>query len=177
MRLSAQLRARGVRVTDPTIVARTGWTTDELSHGIDDARPSGVYDVVTLLIGVNDQYRGRPADEYGPHFRELLARAIRFGGPRVRCRHLHSGLGCHTVRRESGSPPHHKRDRSIQRDQQVGGGARRRRYVDVTPASRLAGGDGRLVASDGLHPSVAMYEDWLRLIAPIVESILSTGHG
>ena len=65
-------------VAAPVIVARTGWTTDELSAGIDAAQPTGSYGLVTLLIGVNNQYRGRSADEYRTQFRALLARAISF---------------------------------------------------------------------------------------------------
>ncbi|HMA24414.1 MAG TPA: GDSL-type esterase/lipase family protein, partial [Gemmatimonadaceae bacterium] len=78
MQLAAMLRARALQVAAPTIVARTGWTTDELSAGIDDARPTGTYDLVTLLVGVNDQYRGRSVDEYRAQFRASLARAIGF---------------------------------------------------------------------------------------------------
>ncbi|MGE5730807.1 MAG: SGNH/GDSL hydrolase family protein, partial [Gemmatimonas sp.] len=83
MQLAAMLRARALQVAAPTIVARTGWTTDELSAGIDDARPTGTYDLVTLLVGVNNQYRGRGVDEYRAQFRALLARAIGFAGGRA----------------------------------------------------------------------------------------------
>src|SRR5262249_1266034 len=78
VRLAALLRGRGIRVADPTVVARTGWTTDEPSAGIDDAHAAGPFDIVTLSIGVNNQYRGRPIAEYRDQFRALLARAIRF---------------------------------------------------------------------------------------------------
>src|SRR5439155_11440405 len=84
-RLAALLRVRGLRVADPTIVARTGWTTDELARGIDAAAPTGSYDIVTLLIGVNNQFHGRGASEYGEQFRALLDRAIRFAGGRGSC--------------------------------------------------------------------------------------------
>src|SRR5437899_195327 len=65
-RLASMLRARGVPASDPVIVAHTGWTTDELSRGIDDAKPAGggSFELVTLLIGVNNQFRGRSASEY-----------------------------------------------------------------------------------------------------------------
>src|SRR5204863_2899728 len=80
MQLATVLRAQGLSVATPTIVARTGWTTDELSAGIDEARLTGTFDLVTLLIGVNNQYRGRGSDEYRVQFRALLERAIRFAG-------------------------------------------------------------------------------------------------
>ena len=78
--LAERLRARGVDLAEPEIVARTGWTTDELAAGIANAAPRGPYDLVTLLIGVNNQYRVRSTDEFRAHFRELLAGAVSFSG-------------------------------------------------------------------------------------------------
>jgi lysophospholipase L1-like esterase len=179
VRLTALLRARGVRVADPTIVARTGWTTDDLSRGIDDAHPAGVYDIVTLLIGVNDQYRGRSADDYTTRFRELLARAIRFAGGHASRVIVISipdwGVTPFAVNRDRGRiTAEIDRYNAINRAEAARAGAR---YVDVTPASRLASGDNSLLAEDGLHPSGTMYDDWVELIAPIVASIVSPGHG
>ncbi|HEY6064026.1 MAG TPA: GDSL-type esterase/lipase family protein, partial [Chitinophagaceae bacterium] len=68
----------------PHIIARTGWTTDELEEGIvatNNVNPlRSTYDFVSLLIGVNDQYRGRSVDNYKPAFEELLKKAIRYAG-------------------------------------------------------------------------------------------------
>src|SRR5687767_9372166 len=64
MQLAAALRDRGMAVDEPQIIARTGWTTDELTAAIDAARPKGPFDLVTLLIGVNNQYRGRNVEQY-----------------------------------------------------------------------------------------------------------------
>ncbi|HEU0013481.1 MAG TPA: GDSL-type esterase/lipase family protein, partial [Longimicrobium sp.] len=80
VRLAALLRERGMDVADPEIIARTGWTTDELSAAIDERDPQGPYALVSLLIGVNNQYRGRSADEYRGEFAALLRRAIAFAG-------------------------------------------------------------------------------------------------
>ena len=64
VQLAKALRAEGVAVADPHVLAQTGWTTDELDAAIDDAEPSfDEYDLVSLLVGVNNQYRGRPLDE------------------------------------------------------------------------------------------------------------------
>ena len=178
VRLAAQLRARGLRVIDPTIVARTGWTTDELARGIDDARVTGVYDVVTLLIGVNDHYRGRRADEYAGQFRELLARAVRFAGGVASC------VVVVSIPDWGVTPFAANRDRAriaaeidqynaINKREAARAGAH---YVDVTPTSRRAASDASLLAGDGLHPSGRMYEDWVRLIAPVVETILPHGN-
>lgn len=81
--LAAALRDIGVAVDDPTIIATTGWTTDELEAGIDAGAPQGPFELVSLLIGVNDQYRGRSVDEYRPRFTALLQRALAFAGDRA----------------------------------------------------------------------------------------------
>src|SRR5205085_6125675 len=80
--LVARLRAKDLNVTDPVIVAQTGWTTDELAAGI-DAQPDLVgrkFDLVTLQIGVNNQYRGRDVEDYRRQFDALLKRSIDFAG-------------------------------------------------------------------------------------------------
>src|SRR5882724_5897722 len=74
------LNEAGLAFEHPRIVAKTGWTTDELEAGISKAGIQGTYDFVSLLIGVNNQYRGRSAEEYAGEFEELLKRAIRFAG-------------------------------------------------------------------------------------------------
>ena len=72
------LREKGVKITAPEIIAKTGWTTDELAAAINQTRLIEQYDYVSLLIGVNNQYRGRKSDEYAMQFEELLKRAISF---------------------------------------------------------------------------------------------------
>lgn len=173
-RLAAMLRARGLTLADPAIVARTGWTTDELDVAIDPAELAPPYDLVTLLIGVNNQYRGRGLAEYRDQFRALLARAIGFaGGHAARVIVL-------SIPDWSVTPFAAERDRpriareiddfnAVNRDEAARASAR---YVDVTVASRAAAGDLAMVAADGLHPSAAAYEEWARLVAPIAASIL-----
>jgi lysophospholipase L1-like esterase len=80
VQLAARLRAHGVPITDPEIIAVTGWTTDELDAGIQAAQPQGPYDLVSLLIGVNNQYRGRSPEEYQAQFADLLQQAIGLAG-------------------------------------------------------------------------------------------------
>ena len=79
--LAARLRERGLAVDPVEIVARTGWTTEELGSAVDATRLGERYDLVTLLVGVNDQYRGQVIEAYRARFRRLLAGAIaRAGG-------------------------------------------------------------------------------------------------
>ncbi len=166
MRLAALLAEQGIRVDPPEIIARTGWTTDELDAAIDAASPTGPYSLVSLLVGVNNQYRGRSTEEYRQHFRFLLTRAIGFAGNEAR-RVLVLSIPDWGV-----TPFAAGRDRAaiaaeidafnaIARDEAAATGAR---WVDVTPASRAAG--ARMLVDDGLHPSGAAYEEWARLALP-----------
>lgn len=170
MQLAAMLRSRGLNVAAPTIVARTGWTTDELSAGIDDARVKGTFDLVTLLIGVNNQYRGRSADEYRAQFRALLARAIESAGGRA------SHVIVVSIPDWGTTPFADGRDRAkialdidafnaVNRDESAHAGAP---YVDVTPISRRATSEHDFIGSDGLHPSPRMYAAWVRAMLPTV---------
>ncbi len=170
MQLAAMLRARGLCIVVPTIVARTGWTTDELSAGIDDARPTGTFEVVTLLIGVNNQYRGGGADEYRPQFRALLARAVAFAGGRA------NRVIVLSIPDWGATPFADGRDRAriareidafndVNRDESSRAGAR---YVDITAISRRAPDDTGLVTGDKLHPSARMYAAWVQAMLPAV---------
>jgi lysophospholipase L1-like esterase len=168
VQLAALLRERGIEVADPQIIARTGWTTDELSAAIDAADPRGPYALVTLLIGVNNQYRGRSADEYRAASAALLQRAIGFAGGDA------SRVVVLSIPDWSVTPFAEDRDRAqiaaeidaynaINRDE-----ARRAvaHWVDVAPQSRAAGGDPAFLAADGLHPSGRAYAEWARLALP-----------
>src|SRR5574338_304396 len=74
------LQKAGYDFESPEIVAKTGWTTDELQNGINKHHFNSPYDFVTLLIGVNNQYRGRTVSEYRTEFKSLLRHAIQFAG-------------------------------------------------------------------------------------------------
>ena len=170
MQLARVLRAQGLNVSAPAIVARSGWTTDELSTGIDDARPTGMFDVVTLLIGVNNQYRGRAAEEYRTQFRALLARAIGFAGGRA------GHVIVISIPDWGATPFARGRDRAaiardidafnaVNRDESARAGAK---YVDVTAISRRAAAEPDLIGDDKLHPSSNMYAAWVQAMMPTV---------
>ncbi len=76
------LKKYGIEVAEPQIIAQTGWTTDELKAGIDAATLDFPYDWVSLLIGVNNQYRGRSINEFRQEFEDLLSEAVLFSGNR-----------------------------------------------------------------------------------------------
>jgi lysophospholipase L1-like esterase len=168
VQLAALLRAAGLHVADPTLVAVTGWTTDELWSGIDRANLAGPFDLVSLLIGVNNQYRGWDLGQYREQFAALLGRAIGFaGGEPGRVLAL-------SIPDWSVTPFAASRDRAaiaaaidrfnaVNRAEAVRAGVS---YVDVTPISRRAAADPSLLAGDGLHPSGKMYAEWARLALP-----------
>ena len=166
-RFPAQL-ARELGYGEPQVIARTGWTTDELDAAIDEADPKGPFDLVTLLIGVNNQYRGRTADEYRTHFTGLLQRAIGFAGGKPQ------RVVVVSIPDWGVTPFADGRDRAkiageidrfnaINREEAARAGAK---WVDITPISR--GTDPALVAADGLHPSGKQYTAWTREIGKAV---------
>ncbi|MDB4877128.1 MAG: lysophospholipase [Gemmatimonadetes bacterium] len=177
VRLAELLRADGISSAEPLIVARTGWTTDELSSAIDaaDIALAEPYDLVTLLIGVNDQYRGRGTEEYRSHVRTLIDRAVAFAGARA------SRAIVLSIPDWGVTPFAEGRDRAriaseidafnaVGRDETSRAGAR---FVDVMPISRRAAAEPALVASDGLHPSGPMYDEWARLVLPVALDALA----
>ncbi len=176
VQLGTLLRAEGLDVGGPTIIATTGWTTDELSAGIDRANPQGAFDLVSLLIGVNNQYRGRGQDEYREQFAALLQRAIGFAGgnpARVLVLSIPDwGVTPFAARLER-DPAAVAADidafNAINRAETERPGAH---YVDVTPFSREAAHAPSLLADDGLHPSGRMYAEWARLALPAARAAL-----
>ncbi len=177
VRLAGLLREQGVAVADPEIVARTGWTVGELSQGIDAAKPRGPYALVTLLIGVNDQYRGGDPETYRTDFKAMLRRAVGFaGGDAGRVVVLSipdwsvTPFAAQSGRDRGKIAAEIDRFNRINREETARAGSR---YVDVTPVSRKAEADRSLIAPDGLHPAGAMYAEWARLALPEAKAALA----
>jgi lysophospholipase L1-like esterase len=173
VQLAQQLAAEGMPM-DVTIVARTGWTVNELWQGIQVNPPEGTYNLVTLLIGVNDQYRGYPAAGYRDDFRFILNIAIEYAGgdadrvivlsiPDWGVTPFAAGRDTQTIAAQIDEY------NSINREEAEKAGSR---YVDITPISRTVTADSDLVAVDGLHPSGTMYTKWVELALPIAREIL-----
>ena len=177
VQLARALRADGIPMSDPQIIARTGWTTDELEAAIDLAAPLPGYHLVSLLVGVNNQYRGRGVDEYRLQFAALLERAVGFAqGRRERVLVLSIPDWGVTPFARQGS--HDAAAIAVQIDafnaaaRQVCE-ARGVAFVDITPVSRARGAEPAMVADDGLHPSAAMYTEWARLAFPVAHRLLA----
>ena len=176
VQLARRLREEGTPVQDPLIIARTGWTTDELAEGTRGASPQGPFHLVSLLIGVNNQFRGRDLEEYRVQLRGLLQEAIRFAGddpgrvfvlsiPDWGVMPFAQGRDREAIAGEIDAFNAVKAEEA---------GAVGIRYVDITDISRQGAGDASFVAEDGLHPSGAQYAEWVDRALPTVLEILET---
>jgi lysophospholipase L1-like esterase len=165
VQLATGLRARGLKVTDPKIIARTGWTTSDLSAAMDQENPQGPYGLVTLLIGVNNEYRGESRSIYRSEFKALLARAVALAGGKPEKVFVLSipdwgasfyGIGEDTAMIAADIDAFNAINLEETRAQGAG-------YVDITGVSRAASGDTLMFAGDGLHPSGRQYGQWVDL--------------
>lgn len=177
VQLAAALRAEGIAVAEPRIIATTGWTTDELSAAIDAAQPLGRFDFVSLLIGVNNQYRGRDLDNYREEFAALLERAIGFAGGRAD-RVLVLAIPDWGVTRFGAASGRDVAQVARELDAYNAAArgvcaARGVAFVDIAAVSRARGGEDAMLAEDGLHPSAAMYAEWTRLALPVARRLLA----
>ena len=163
------LREKGLPFTSPEIIARTGWTTDELHSAIAGTHLLPAYDLVTLLIGVNNQYRGRSIEEYKTQFESLLLQAIGFTTGRP------DRVFVLSIPDWGVSPFSADRDRSaigrqidafnaaaeqIARQHEVA-------FIDITTHARM---QEQPFAADGLHPAGEQYRIWAeKLVEQIIQ--------
>lgn len=159
----------------PLIVAQTGWTTNELIDAINQKAIKSTFDLVTLLIGVNNQYRGLDINEYEKQFEELLNQAIIFAGGNKDHVIVLSipdwGVTPFAVDRDKNKvsdeiDAFNDINKKISKNHQV-------HYVDITPGSRLAGADNSLLAGDGLHLSAKEYTRWTNMLLPVVTRLFN----
>ncbi len=170
----AALQADSINMGAPYIIATTGWTTIDLQNAINSAQPKGPYDLVTLLIGVNDQYQGLDTGSYRTRFTELLQESIAFAGNNP------SHVFVLSIPDYSVTPFAQNSDTAEIRAQleefnainyqismayNVG-------YINITPLTEEMKTNGSLVADDGLHPSALEYTQWVALLAPQVAAVL-----
>ncbi len=175
MQWAHALRANGVHIADPGIIAKTGWTTDELSDALDEAESNSTirppYDLVSLLIGVNNQYRGRSAENYREEFSGLLKRAIAYAGNKTSHVFVVSipDWGITEFGQKSG------RDvaqiaRELDNYNQINAEVSKQagvHWVDISKVTREIGADPKFYAEDGLHPSRALYALWVKELLKI----------
>lgn len=163
--LTAKLNKSGANYTQPEIIAKTGWTSNELIQAIESRNLNQKFDLVTLLIGVNNQYRGYSENTYRTEFRKLLKTAIAFAGNKKSRVYVVSipDWGVTPFAKKSNRDLEKiSRDidlfNAINKDETQQEGVA---YIDITEASRKAANDITLIADDGLHPSAKMYSEWV----------------
>lgn len=172
--LASKLVSRSFSVDKPQIIARTGWTTTELLNGIANSQLNPPYDLVTLLIGVNDQYRGLGINYYRDGFLKLIDKALEFAGndssrvivlsiPDYSVTPFAQSGDTSAIRKELDQFNTLSKQLSLQAGLQ---------YVNITPISRKAREDRTYLASDNLHPSGKMYAEWVEMVLPVAEGIL-----
>ncbi|MEO6000872.1 MAG: GDSL-type esterase/lipase family protein [Chitinophagaceae bacterium] len=168
------LRTAGYNISDAEIIATSGWTTRNLLVALKDKEAMPLYDMVTLLIGVNNQYQGGSIEEYRTEFISLLKKAIRFAGNRPK-RVFVLSIPDYSV-----TPfAIHADKEKIARELNAFNLLNKRiseiyqvNYLNITKESRKAAWDHTLIAYDDLHFSGKEYGIWTTLLVPIIRKVL-----
>jgi len=158
------LREAGQPVYAPEIIARTGWTTDELATAIAHTHLLPHYDIVSLLIGVNNQYRGRGLQEYGGQFEQLLDQAIGLTQPQGRVFVLSIpdwGVSPFAAAQEKDRSLIAKEIDSFNTLARQITQEKKLPFIDITGHSRTRLSPANFTA-DGLHPDKDQYAEWAR---------------
>tara|TARA_B100000929_G_C15488669_1_gene413669 strand:- start:856 stop:1488 length:633 start_codon:yes stop_codon:yes gene_type:complete len=163
VQLVEQLRVRGYKMAAPKIIAKTGWTTEDLLREIEnELNIQRDFDLVSILIGVNNQYQGKRISEYEEDLRTIFNKAVNHS------KTLEKGVFAVSIPDYGytpfGSANQEEISAEIDRFNEVF-----KRIADefnvpfynITPISREAGNNPDLIASDGLHPSELMYKRWV----------------
>jgi lysophospholipase L1-like esterase len=177
--LARRLRARGIAIGEAEIIARTGWSTDELGAAMDAASFSPPYALVTLLIGVNNQYRGRDVANYRDEFSILLDRATTLAGVRAD-RVIVASIPDWGTTRFARAQGRDAARIATEIDAFNAAAAaitvaQGSAFVDITALSREAGDADAMLVEDGLHPSAAQYALWTHEILLPATQALANG--
>ncbi|HMT10201.1 MAG TPA: SGNH/GDSL hydrolase family protein [Ignavibacteria bacterium] len=170
--LVKRLSADSIDVADPLIIAKTGWTTDELIAAIKEKNVKDTFDIVTLLIGVNNQYRGRSAEEYRVELKQLIETALKFAGGKKERVFIISipdwGVTPFAEGREWKKIAEDIDEfNKVKKEEAENYGIS---FYDITEISRID--DPALIAPDGLHPSGKMYKMWVDKFYNDVKAVL-----
>ena len=172
--LADSLASLGFQVDTTHIIATNGWTTTDLKNGIAENKPPSDFNLVSLLIGVNNQYQWLDVELYKTEFRELLEQAIEFAGgesesvfiisiPNYGVTPFAQSKEPETIRRKISE--YNEIAKEISDEYDVS-------FINITPISEMAEDDLSLLASDELHPSAKMYSMWIEEMLPTVTQIL-----
>jgi lysophospholipase L1-like esterase len=158
-------------VTSPKIIATTGWTTDELDAAINKANITGTYNIVSLLIGVNNQYRGRSVSNFIIEFEHLLQRAIMFAADKP------NNVFVLSIPDWGVTPFAEGRDNKKIAEEidaynkvcETAAAQFGTHYIDITTAQRIDGNKEDFLAEDKLHPSTREYAKWAAKLAALIK--------
>ena len=168
------LKQQGININNPVYIAQTGWTTANLQATIASQNPPATFDVVSLLIGVNDQYQGMDTSGYALRFTQLLEKAIQLAGGKK------SNVFVLSIPDYSATPFVAAVNKSKVSMEIDWFNAINKRitatynvsYTDITPSTREALTNAALVANDNLHPSGLEYKKWAEMLAPKMSAVL-----
>lgn len=164
------LRKQGYNFSAPEIIAKTGWTTDELEEGIKEHKFLSKYDFVSLLIGVNNQYRRRDVMLYKMEFEQLLKKALALANDKS-SHVIVVSIPDYSVTPFAQSKDLDKMAKEVEVFNNVSKAVSiqyKVQYVDVTTSSKESKNDPALIAEDGLHPSAKEYKKWAQKISELV---------
>jgi lysophospholipase L1-like esterase len=168
------LRGEGLHFHAPEIVAKTGWTTSELAEHLLHTKLNEHYDFVTLLVGVNNQYRGLSIDDFKSDLEFLLKKAIHFSGNKPERVIVISipdwGMTPFAADREVKDIA--REIDSFNSAKEALAKAYNITFIDITVAQRADAPDEAFITSDKLHPSGKEYEKWARLVSEKMKSVL-----
>lgn len=170
------LRGAGHAFHAPEILAKTGWTSSELQTVIGQTPLQPPYDLVTLLIGVNNQYRRESIEQYAREFEQLLELAIGFAGNKANAVVVLSipdwGVTPFALSDKHGRSSqqiHDEIEAYNNRNRAITAWYEGARYVDITTCTRAAATDHSLLAADQLHPSGKEYKKWSEKVKLLLE--------
>ncbi len=172
--LADLLRENNVDISDPVTIARTGWTTSELASAIRSQNPPSDFDLVSLLIGVNNQYRGQSLATYRTEFKELLQTSIRLASGNPKNVIVLSTPDWGATPFAAGSNRQQIAEEidafnAVARQEAQRAGVT---FIDITPLTRQYGNDATYLANDRLHYSGKMHLEWAKLTLPVAKDIL-----
>lgn len=171
--LADSLATVDVHIGRVKIIAQTGWTTQNLQSAMDaQLTADSTYNLVSLLIGVNNQYQGKPLDAYEVEFTSLLQQAVQLaGGQSDRVFVISIPDYAYTPFGNGNTTISEELDQFNAANQAITA-AMGIQYFNITPISRNGFTDPELVATDGLHPSGKQYAQWVELMFSEVKTML-----
>ncbi|MGI8950741.1 MAG: SGNH/GDSL hydrolase family protein [Chitinophagaceae bacterium] len=171
---SALLQKENININSIKYIAKTGWTTIDLQNAINAQNLHQTFDIVSLLIGVNDQYQGMDSSEYRIRFTQLLQKSIQLASNKLSHVFVLSipdysvtpfAANSDTVRIRREIDEFNFINKQITLSYNIS-------YINITPLTKNMKNDASLIASDGLHPSAKEYANWALLLSPVMKQIL-----